>query len=613
MTNDPSGPTPGAQAGMGSLPHDEGTTFRVWAPFADAVYVIGSFNNWDEAAHPLALEEDGYWSTDVPGADVGAEYLFSIHNGDETFLRIDPYARHVTGSNGHAVITADTFDWDDAAFEMPPWNEMVIYEMHVGTFNDPDPSDSEAGSFYTALEHLPYLRDLGVNVIEIMPPMEFAGGMSWGYNPALPFAIESAYGGPQALQTFVNAAHQHGIGVLIDVVYNHFGPGDLDLWRFDGWYEDDYGGIYFYNDRRAETPWGQTRPDYGRPEVREYLRDNALTWLEAYHLDGLRWDATAYIRHVSGFTGDEAGVLPDGWRTMRWINDEIKAQSPSAFSIAEDMQQEPKITAVTEKGGAGFDSQWDVAFAKAVRALLTKVNDEERDLGRIADVLRTRLGEDAFHRVIYTESHDEVANGKARLPEEIWPGNAVSWASRKRSTLGAAVVLTAPGIPMLFQGQEFLEDRWFDDQDPLDWSLADEHPGIVQLYRDLIQLRCNSERVSRGLVGQHVEITHLDPEAKLLAYHRWAEGGLGDSVMVVLNLANRPIVDYTLGFPHAGLWTLRFDSHAAAYADDYTDQVSADVEAGEGETQGLPAAGLVSVAPYSALIYSQDGLDGGEA
>jgi 1,4-alpha-glucan branching enzyme len=271
------------------------------------------------------------------------------------------------------------------------------------------------------------------------------------------------------------------------------------------------------------------------------------------------------------------------------------------------MKQNPEITTGAEEGGAGFDAQWGAAFARTLRDSLTQVDDSARDLDEVAAVLRTRFGDSAFHRVVYTESHDEVANGRARLPEEIWPGNAASWVSRKRSTLGAALVLTVPGIPMLFQGQEFLEDRWFDDQDPLDWSLADEHPGIVQLYRDLLHLRRNSERVSRGLAGQHVKITQLDPEVKLLAYHRWAEGGPGDSVMVVFNFANRHVEDYTLGFPTEGGWTLRFDSHAAAYADDYADQVSADVEADEGGAQGLPASGLISIAPYSALIYSQDG------
>jgi 1,4-alpha-glucan branching enzyme len=364
MTDKETPPSKGSEAGIGSLPYAEGATFRVWAPFADRVHVIGSFNDWEADAHPLAAEEDGYWSTDVPGVEPGDEYLFVIHNGDQTLKRIDPYARHVTDSDGNAVVIADeAFDWEDEAFEMPPWNAMVIHEMHIGTFEDLDPSDSEAGSFYTAMEHLPYLQDLGINVIEVMPPMEFQGRISWGYNPALPFAIESAYGGPRALQTFVNAAHQHGIGVIIDVVYNHFGPSDLDLWRFDGWYEDEYGGIYFYNDWRAETPWGKTRPDYGRQEVREYLRDNALTWLEAYHLDGLRWDSTAYIRYVSGSQEEDDGELPDGWRTMQWINEEIKAQSPSAFSVAEDMKQDPAITTGTEEGGAGFDAQWDAQFA----------------------------------------------------------------------------------------------------------------------------------------------------------------------------------------------------------------------------------------------------------
>jgi 1,4-alpha-glucan branching enzyme len=589
------------QVGMGSLPHETGTTFRVWAPFADAVHVIGSFNDWDENAHPLTAEEEGYWALDVPGVEVGDEYRFLVRNGDRALERIDPYARHVTHSAGNAVVTADTFHWEDEAFEMPPWNEMVIYEMHVGTFEDPDPSDSEAGSFYTALEHLPYLKDLGINVIEIMPPMEFAGGVSWGYNPALPFAIESAYGGPQALQTFVNAAHQHGIGVIIDVVYNHFGPSDLDLWRFDGWHQGEYGGIYFYNDGRAETPWGRTRPDYGRAEVRDYLRDNALTWLEAYHLDGLRWDSTAHIRNVWGRARGDEGEIPDGWRTMRHINREIKAHSPSAFSVAEDMKQEPAITASAEDGGAGFDAQWDDNFVATIRDVLTQGADEARDLTRVEAALSARLGADAFDRVVYTESHDEVANGKARVPEEIWPGNALSWPSKKRSTLGAAVVLTAPGIPMLFQGQEFLEDRWFDDQDPLDWSRAEEFSGMVQLYRDLIHLRRNTAGVTRGLTGQHIEITHLDPEAKLLAYHRWAEGGPGDSVVVVLNWANRQYEDYALRFPRAGLWRLRFDSHAAVYDEAYTDQVSADVEA-----QGEGPQGLISIAPYSALIYSQE-------
>jgi 1,4-alpha-glucan branching enzyme len=149
-------------------------------------------------------------------------------------------------------------------------------------------------------------------VIEIMPAMEFAGGFSWGYNPANLFAIESDYGGPKAFKEFINAAHDSGIAVILDVVYNHFGPSDLDIWQFDGWGEEGKGGIYFYNDWRAETPWGDGRPDYGREEVRQYVRDNVLMWLHDCRVDGVRWDMTAYIRNVYGNDNDPEHDIPGG-------------------------------------------------------------------------------------------------------------------------------------------------------------------------------------------------------------------------------------------------------------------------------------------------------------
>ena len=125
-------------------------------------------------------------------------------------------------------------------------------------------------------------------MIELMPVNEFAGDISWGYNPAYPYAVEEAYGGPDGLKEFIDASHGLGMGVVLDVVYNHLGPSDLDIWQFDGWQENDKGGIYFYNDYRSATPWGDTRPDYGRQEVRDYLTDNALMWVNEFHADGLQ-------------------------------------------------------------------------------------------------------------------------------------------------------------------------------------------------------------------------------------------------------------------------------------------------------------------------------------
>ncbi len=346
---------PASVPGMGAIVHDDCVSFRVWAPNANKVSVVGDFNEWSSKANPLANEGNGFWSTDVPGARPGQEYRYWLLNGKNELWRLDPYARALTSSVGNSVIVDPAFDWEDGDFKMPAWNELAIYEMHVGTFHVKE--KGKPGTFLTALEKLDYLAGLGINAIEVMPPTEFPGDFSWGYNPGHPFAVEGAYGGPQALKQFVNEAHKRGIAVLLDVVYNHVGPNDNALWQFDGWSENGKGGIYFYNDWRAETPWGETRPDYNRGEVRQYFRDNALMWLEEYHCDGLRFDATAFIRHVHGNDprSDKGGELPEGWGFLRWINEEIQARQPWKFTIAEDLKGDGWLTKDLGAGGGGFE------------------------------------------------------------------------------------------------------------------------------------------------------------------------------------------------------------------------------------------------------------------
>jgi len=440
--------------GMGAIVHEGGVAFRIWAPHADRVFVTGSFNDWADDADPMTREDGGTWYADLAHAKVGDEYRFRILNGELELSRIDPCAREVTSSIGNGVIVDPDYDWEGDDFRMPAWNELVIYEMHIGTFHRPD--EDEPGTFADATLKFDHLKRLGINAIQIMPAAEFAGDISWGYNPAHIFAIESAYGGPRAFKDFVKAAHRAGFAVILDVVYNHFGPSDLDLWQFDGWSENDKGGIYFYNDWRSETPWGDTRPDYGRPEVRSFIRDNALFWLEEYHVDGLRFDMTLYIRTVRGDEGDPGDALADGWSLMQWINDEIEDRFPGRIAIAEDLRDKAEITAPTGDGGAGFGAQWDARFVHPIRAALIAHEDEARSMAQVAAAIAHTYDDDAFRRVIYTESHDEVANGRARVPHEIAPGDPSHWAAQKRSTLGAALMFTAPGIPMLFQGQEFL-------------------------------------------------------------------------------------------------------------------------------------------------------------
>jgi 1,4-alpha-glucan branching enzyme len=590
---------------MGSLLFPGGAAFRVWAPFADAVAVAGAFNDWNAVSHPLAPEGNGYWSADIPGPQVGDQYKLVIRRGGEVLWRINPYAREVVNSAGNAVLHNAEFDWTGDDFVMPPWNELVIYEMHVGTFNDRP--GGEPGTFDDVIAKLPYLRDTGVNAIEIMPVLEFPQSFSWGYNPALPFAVESAFGGPQGLQRLVKAAHAHGIGVIMDVVYNHFGPGDLDLWRFDGWGDETHdGGIYFYDRDRAGTPWGATRPDYGRPEVRQYIRDNALLWLNKYRVDGLRFDATAYIRNVEGNNNDTYRDLPEAWGLMQWVNDEVRAAQPGKITIAEDLRDNEWITRDTSAGGAGFGAQWDGAFVHPVRAAIIVADDAWRDLYAVRDALNHRYGDDAFRRVIYTESHDEIANGHQRVPSEIWSDSPASSFAKKRSTLGAALVLTAPGIPMIFQGQEFLEDEYFRDEDPLDWGKLEKFAGIHQMYVDLIRLRRNWHNHTRGLRGQHIHVFHVNNDDKVLAFHRWQDGGPGDDVVVILNFANRAYDSYALGFPRPGTWRLRFNSDWRGYDPDFGGHPSFDTPAGDAGRDHLPSSGSIGLGPYSALILSQD-------
>ena len=587
--------------GMGAILQKKGVAFRVWAPNAQQVAVVGEFNEWNPMAHLLTQEGNGYWAGLVPTAKVGQEYRYLLKNGEQALSRIDPYARQVTNSVGNGVIYQNGYDWGEDSFRLPPWNEMVIYEMHIGTFALPDAEGGSPGTFNEATAQLPYLQALGINVIELMPPMEFAGGISWGYNPAAIFAVESDYGGPDALKDFVKSAHAHGIGVIMDVVYNHLGPSDLDLWRFDGWYENDLGGIYFYNDERASTAWGHTRPDYGRAEVRQYLRDNALMWIDEYHLDGLRWDSTVNIRNRNGNGNDPAHDLPEGWALMQWINEELQKSYPGALTIAEDLQQNPWITKSTGEGGAGFGAQWDSKFVHTIRAALISNDDDFRDLQAVADAIIHRYNDDFTDRVIYTESHDEVANGKARLPEEITPGEADSYFAKKRAAIGAALVFTAPGIPMIFQGQEFLADRWFEDTAPLPWERRDRFQGIVQLYSDLIKLRRNREGKSRGLCGQRTNIYHIDQERKILAYIRWEGDDPAQGVVVIINFRNVAQAGYGVALPAAGDWQVLFNSDAKHYDETFGDYGSTVVT----QPTNNGEASQVDLAPYGVLILAR--------
>lgn len=591
----PAGPQASSRPGMGAIPYDGGTTFRVWAPNAQRVQVAGEFSNWQPVE--LAREPSGNFSADVPGAGHGQQFQYVVQGkyGDWRW-RNDPRAADVTNSTGNSVIyDQNAYQWQhDWEFKMPPWNEAVIYEMHPGTFNDAP--GWGPGNWQSAIDKLDHLKELGINVVELMPSAEFAGDFSWGYNPAFPFAPESAYGTPDDLKRFVDEAHKRGIGVVMDVVYNHLGPSDLPQWDFDG---ETYGkgGEYFYTDWRASTPWGDTRPDYGRSEVRDYLRDNALMWLRDYHMDGLRMDATKEIRNASG------AVNPQGWELLKSINDAVNREFPWKMVIAEDLGADP---ALTHPQGAGFDAQWDASFVHPVRQALTALSDSERDMNAVRDAIQFKYNGQASQRVIYTESHDEVANGKSRIPTEVNPSNPGDVFAKKRSILGAALTMTSPGIPMLFQGQEFLEDGHFDDGDPLDWRKQQWFGGVQQAYEDLIHLRRNWNDNTAGLRGENVNVFHTNNTDKVIAYQRWDKGGPGDDTIVIANFSNQAFSTYEIGLPSDGTWKVRFNSDWQGYSQDFGNTPTFDVGGQWGGKDGQPAHGSLALGPYSVVVLSRD-------
>ena len=570
--------------GLGSIPYPGGVTFRVWAPNAESAAVAGEFNAWHAA--PMARDASGgTWSVDLPGARAGQRYKY-VFNG--YIWKRDARARQVTHSSGDSVVyNSAAFDWRGDRAPDIARNDLVIYQLHIGTFAGQNPP----ATFDAAIPFLDHVRDLGCTAVEPLPVNEFPGGRSWGYNLCDPFAIETDYGGPDAFKRFVRAAHARGLGVIADVVHNHYGPTDLDLWQYDGAYWNGFnGGIYFYNDERAETPWGATRPDYGRPEVRRYIRDQVFMYADEYRVDGFRWDS---VYHIISYNEQNQGRNPEAIRMLHDINQELARKHPRLVRIAEDHAFDHDMA---------FDGQWDIGYRWALFHLVADAWDTDRDMRVAAGVLSDWP---SFQRVAFTEAHDYVAGmnyGRSRVPAMIHPEDPASLWARKRALLGAAIVFTTPGIPMIFQGQEMNESRGFHDDVPMNWELTNTFAGIVRAYSDLIHLRRNLGGTTPGLEGTGVFVQHIDNDNKVIACTRWNRGGETDDVVVVANFSCNDYDkdDYAIRFPSTGTWHRHFNSDSKLYSGDFGGVGAAQVVA-----TGAPPTARVSMGKYSLQIFSK--------
>jgi maltooligosyltrehalose trehalohydrolase len=423
------------------------TTFSVWAPNAtDRVDLVLPAERRRIDMAPDG-RRPGWWAVDVPDAGPGTDYRFSLDGGPALPDPRSPFQPE--GVHGPSrVVDHGAFPWTDGLWRgAAPLSGALIYEAHVGTF-------TPEGTFEAAIGRLPHLVDLGVTHLELMPVAEFPGERGWGYDGVDLFAPHHAYGGPDGLKLLVDAAHAAGLGVILDVVYNHLGP--------DGNYLGAYGP-YFTD--RYQTPWGQAvnYDGAGSDEVRDFVGDNAGWWLEHYHVDGLRLDAVHAI-----FDTSATHILEELGRRVATLQARLGRRK---FLIAESDLNDPKLVRAREAGGFGMDAAWSDDFHHSLHSVLTGETSgyyEDfgglRDLGRALERGYVYAGEYSRHRdrrhgrpltgvpayrlLGYLQNHDQVGNRAAGE-------RSSTLMSTGRLYVAAALVLAAPFVPMLFQGEEW--------------------------------------------------------------------------------------------------------------------------------------------------------------
>ncbi len=526
--------------------------FKIWAPIPKRVSL-----KLGEREYPMVGPDDkGYWKADIGDANAGDDYGFLLDD-DQTAYPDPRSLWQPKGVHGMSrVYDQHAFHWDDAMWQGPPLTGAVIYEMHIGTF-------TPEGTFDSAIGRLKYLYDLGISNVQVIQVDEAAGNRGWGYDGVALFASSSCYGGPDAFKRFVNACHVQGIGVILDVVYNHFGPV--------GNYTGKYGN---YTTKKHQTPWGDAvnLEDQGSDEVRSFFIDNALMWMRDFHVDGLRLDAVHELM-------DRSAVHFLEQLSARVTN--LSATVGRRLSlIAESDLNNPTIVRPIEANGFGMDAQWSDDFHHALFTLLHVESDQTKgyysDFGEfecLAKSLKDMFVYDgvyseyrqrkhgrpvdslsAHHFIGFIQNHDQVGNRATgdRLEHIV---------GVPRTKMALGIVLTAPFVPMLFQGEEFAASTPFlyfaDHEDPemaklvaegrkkefaafgwdeaqipnpedlstftnsrLNWAEVEEpmHADMFQWTARLIQIRRNSISLNDGDRG-HLKV-HFNEEDKWLRMDR---------------------------------------------------------------------------------------------
>jgi 1,4-alpha-glucan branching enzyme len=588
-----------------------GVHFAVWAPNAQRVSVIGDFNDWDGRRHVMRKRMGtGVWEIFLPGLAEDVKYKFEIIGADGVRLplKADPFAfaAELRPNTASVVASIEHFQWTDGDYLIARAQRdarrapMSIYEVHLGSWRKKD------GNGFLSYDELAsdlvnYVRDLGFTHIELLPISEHPYDPSWGYQPTGLYAPTSRFGDPEGFARFVNAAHAAGIGIIIDWVPAHFPTDEFGLANFDG------TALYEHADPRKgfHPDWNTAIYNFGRTEVQSFLINNALFWLDKYHIDGLRVDAVAsmlyldYSRKSGEWIPNERGGNEnlEAIAFLKRMNEVCYGTHPGIITIAEESTAFPGVSQPSYSGGLGFGFKWNMGF----------MHDTLQYMSR-DPIHRRHHHNDLTFGLLYafTEnfvlplSHDEVVHGKGSLLSKM---GGDTWAKFAGLRAYYAFMWAYPGKKLLFMGQEFAPwDEWSEARS-LDWHLLgfEPHKGVQTLISDLNKLYTSSPAMhGRDCEGEGFQWLIADDYTNsVFAWVRWA--GKAPPIVCISNLTPVPRVGYGVPLPRAGRWIEKINSDALAYGGTGLGNGGSVVAVAK-ETAGQPAEAIVTLPPMATLI-----------
>ena len=548
--------------------------FRVWAPGAKTVHLVGDFNDWQDNACPMnRVSDGGVWEATLEGISQFQRYKYAISSGkDKLRLKSDPYAffSETEGCTASIVFDLSGYKWNDAG-----WQESArrnsrydspinIYEVHLGSWMRAD-DGSPLSYAQTAERLIPYIKEMNYTHIELMPVMEHPFSGSWGYQICGYYAPTSRYGTPHDFMRFVDLCHMSDIGVILDWVPSHFPKDEHGLIEFDGSYLYEAHG----SDRMEHLEWGTRCFDYGRTEVQSFLVSNAMFWHDKYHADGLRVDAVSsmlyldYGRDPGQWTPNTHGGNEnlDAIALLKKLNKAVFELFPNTMMIAEESTAWPLVSKPTHDGGLGFNFKWNMGW---MNDMLEYVGVDPFFRKDIHNKITFSFFYAFSENFILPLSHDEVVHGKKSLLDKM-PGDYEMKFAGLRVFLG--YMMTHPGKKLTFMGAEFGQFREWDTNSGLDWLLLD-YPMHNNLKRYVSELGAfyiatpSLWEIDYSLEGFRW-ICDNDRDRNIIAFTRTDKKG--DSIVVLINFAPVTRYDYRIGVPASGIYSEIFNSDLQEY------------------------------------------------